>query len=218
MTNIFNRLPYRSLQDMYDLIGNGADARFLARGLAAYNVPLALIWYFQGPIVTIEADLLHLLPNWMPQVIYTERLDLVLEEASLDRLGYLSTDADALAYLLSAALTERLLPKWTSSYGWLAEEILYNHNIQADCSLLLNRNDRPTTPHDCDNEPELLYQLRIDLRESIIRFARVQEITKRPFTCLPAPPLPDGIPTFQQLVGGHYFVPVTPIPIREAVT
>ena len=60
----FNQL----VQNMYALIGDGADTRFLARGLAAYNVPLALIRYFQGPIVTIQ-------PNAAPKQLAAKTYD-----------------------------------------------------------------------------------------------------------------------------------------------
>ncbi len=201
-------IPSTAIQTMARMLESGqGKAEFVAKSLATYNVPLALLWYLQGPIVTIQRGMLPQLPAWVQPVIYTERFDLILAESSTGIAGDLAADADTLIYLLSAVRTGQLSPEWATPYGRLADAVLCRHNIRAeqfdapdiyadDCGL----------SRDGDSEPDQLRWLRTDLREAIVRFARMQEITRPPACSPQLIPAGDTL-TFQQIVARNGFTP-----------
>lgn len=201
-------IPSTAIQTMARILETGQGAvEFIARSLAMYNVPLALLRYLQGPIVTIQRGMLPQLPAWVQPVIYTERFDLILAESSTGMIGDLAADADTLTYLLSAARIGQLSPEWATPYGRLAGVVLRRHNIRAEWFA------EPERYHDdcgfCQgggNEPDQLHQLRIDLRQAIVRFARMQEITRPPARSPQLIPAGDTL-TFQQLVAQNRFTP-----------
>lgn len=206
------KIPSTAIQTMARMLEAGqGTAEFVARSLATYNVPLALLRYLQGPIVTIQRGMLPQLPVWVQSVIYTERFDLILAESSTGMVGELAADADTLIYLLSTAQIGQLSPEWATPYGRLADAVLRRHNIRVERfkepDIYADDGD---LSRDGGNEPDQLRRLRIDLREAIIRFARMQEIT-RPPACSPQLIPASNTLTFQQLVAQDSFT----LPLAE---
>ncbi len=177
------------IQTMRDLLETRMSPSFVANALATYEVPLALLWYLRGPIVTVRPKMLHLLPAWIPRVVYTQRFDVLIEEHTSQEIGALATDADVLVYLLSTISHEPLSAKWAAPYGQLAERVMHECGLQ--------QQTQPPPP--VEPEPDHLHQLRLDLRQTIIKAAREQEITKPLLPSQLAPP--SAGPTFQQMVG-----------------
>lgn len=199
-------IPSTAIQTMARMLKSGqGKAEFVAKSLATYNVPLALLRYLQGPIVTIQRGMLPQLPAWVQPVIYTERFDLILTEISTGMIGDLATDADTLIYLVSAVRIGQLSPEWGTSYGRLADAVLHRHNIRVE-----QFKEPDVYADDGGNEPDQLRRLRIDLREAIVRFARMQEIT-RPPACSPQLIPAGNTLTFQQVIAQDDFT----LPLAE---
>lgn len=176
----------QSIQTMKQLINAGARREFIAQGLTLHGISPLLVRYFQGPIITIYPNMLSELPTWVRPVIYTERLLMIVTETHT-KIGALATEADALTYLLSILSVGDLNPSWATPYSQLAESVLRRHNIHSS-----------STRHEANEQDvetcESLYQLRHDLRTTILRFSQMQGMTQ----ALP-PLLPPDTPTFQQL-------------------
>jgi len=173
------KLTDHAVQRMVDLLRDGISVEFIVQGLKFYQVRPALTHYLKGPLVCGHSGLMAT-PAWLSTVVVrVDRLTAIIAEHRAGEVGQFAAYADVLAYLYPAARDQYLPKRWAAIYDHVADTTLARHELPADemihqaASLTAGQEAR-------------LFDLRQDLRHTIVRLARVREIawSGRPLSVL----------------------------------
>jgi hypothetical protein len=199
-----------SLAQLRRTLRGGGPVTFVATYLKYLHLQPALIHYFQAPRPLLQVlnpdaaawvqPVIH--PNvhpWLHGLLYCDRLDLVLAEHRLKRVGQAAAPADVLIYLLSApsdqpSRWQSLLP--AAAHLTLQRQLWLDARHRVTFHHLLDCEPRPPTPA----ETTQLQTLRCRLRTWLLRLER-----QRLLTATPGPAPLDRAPTvsFREIVTGR---------------
>ena len=181
------KLDNQMVQRMVDLLQDGISVEFIVQGLKFHHVRPALTHYLKGPLVCDQSGLTSV-PEWLSTVVWVERLTTIITEHRAGEVGQFATYADVLAYLYPAVGAQLLPDRWGAIYRHVLNTTLARHDLPAD-------ETTPQTGYLTPGEEARLYDLRQELRHTIVRLARLREIA------WPGRPLSVslGQPSFRQL-------------------
>lgn len=162
------KLTDQTVQRMVDLLQDGISVEFIVQGLKFYQVRPALTHYLKGPLVCCQSGLMGV-PEWLTTAVQVERLTAIIAEHRAGEVGQFAAYADVLAYLYPATSTQLLPNRWTAIYDYVADTTLARHELTADEAVLQTGCLTP-------GEEARLYDLRQELRCTIVRLARLREI------------------------------------------
>ena len=163
------KLTDQTVQRMVDLLRDGISVEFIVQGLKFYQVRPALTHYLKGPLVCGHSGLLAT-PEWLSTVVVrVDRLTAIIAEHRAGEVGQFAAYADVLAYLYPAARDQYLPKRWTAIYDHVADTTLARHELPAEEAA-------PQTGCLTPGEEARLYDLRQELRRTIVRLARLREI------------------------------------------
>jgi len=159
-------------QQMIDLLRDDAPVSFIAQGLKFHHVHPSLVHYFNAPVLSWEPNMATSL-RWIGAAVRVERLETIIAEHRAGIVGQLATPAEVMAHLFPAAKAQLLPQDWTAIYGYVAFTTLSRHNLLPEKSAIL-----PHYPN-CEltlAEQERLVTLRRDIRQAVVKLARLREI------------------------------------------
>ena len=162
------KLTDQTVQRMVDLLQDGISVAFIVQGLKFHHVRPALTHYLKGPLVCCQSGLVDV-PEWVSTVVWVERLTAIIAEHRAGEVGQLAAYADVLAYLYPAAGGQFLPDRWDAIYRYILHTTLVRHELPAD---------ETTSQAACltPGQEARLFDLRQELRHSIVRLARLREI------------------------------------------
>lgn len=112
-----------------EMVSAGEDRQIIANLLHSLGYAEAHVRYLGGPIVTLEAQFTELVLTWLTKVIALNRLNLILNEASVGMVGVYATPIEVLTYLHPRPTANRMAwqagqgETWSALYAYLSEEI-----------------------------------------------------------------------------------------------
>lgn len=162
------KLTDQTVQRMVDLLRDGISVEFIVQGLKFHHVRSALTHYLKGPLVCGQSGLMDV-PEWLSIVVRVERMTAIIAEHRAGEVGQFATYADVLAYLYPAAGAQLLPDRWSAIYRYLLNTTLARHELPAD-------ETTPQTAGLTAGQEARLFDLRQELRCSIVRLARLREI------------------------------------------
>lgn len=110
-----------------EMVSVGEDRQIAANVLHSLSYAEAHVRYFGGPIVTLEAKFTEMAPAWLTKVIALNRLNLILNEASIGIMGVYATPIEVLTYLQPRPTMDRMACQvdqseiWSVLYAYLSE-------------------------------------------------------------------------------------------------
>ncbi len=158
---------------------HGGPPAYVVIQLKLHDYAAAARHYFNAPLPLLSPQSAAPLPTWLRNLVYVDRLDLLVEEHQLNDIGPGAAPADALLYLLSAPSGR--LSDWNSLRGPAAYDTLAR---QGDLLLSSERQQllrllgcRPCKPK--GGQLQSLQILQVMLREWLLRQAYTELLTGR---------------------------------------
>lgn len=136
--------------------------------------------YQAGPVIIHQSPWAESLPKWVIPAIYSDRAELIAQEAKHGQVGELATLTEVMAYMYPATMDAPLTYEWVQVYLYCGQTALAKHNKLPKGKTfaeVITGNDQPLQLDDYITS-QFLIPLQRDIRCRVVQVAADRGVAK----------------------------------------